>query len=280
MKITQINLYPVKSLRGISLERAVLGQRGISYDRNWMVVNDTGRFVTQRQLPHMAQVEVKLDDERLILEHPHADPLTIELARNDQARMTAHVWDDHCTALDEGADASRWLGSVMGGWRGSDLRLVRFAPEQRRPVEPYYQQGEQAHTAFADGYPFLVASESSLAALNEVLQCKGGDAIPMNRFRPNVVFEGAEAFAEDEWQELLSTEGRYRLGLRKPCQRCKITTVDQRTGNIASPGEPLQTLVEMKTRPGLKGAYFGQNATLLSGEGLTIQVGDALKHSR
>ncbi|MBZ0329325.1 MOSC N-terminal beta barrel domain-containing protein [Halomonas sp. ANAO-440] len=275
MKISGIHLYPVKSLSGITLERAELGERGIAHDRNWMVVDDVGRFVTQRQMPAMARIAVRLESDRLLLEHPEVAPLAIELARSGQPSLTAYVWEDACRALDEGPEAAQWLKTVLGDWKGSGLRLVRFAPDEHRAVEPFYQQGENAHTAFADGYPFLIASEASLAALNQTLQRKGLSPLPMNRFRPNIVVEGAAPFAEDGWSELGSPEG-YRFGIRKPCQRCKITTVDQATGNIAIPGEPLKTLMEMKTQPFRPGAYFGQNATLLEGRGQFIAVGDSL----
>ncbi|WP_280553674.1 MOSC N-terminal beta barrel domain-containing protein [Halomonas sp. 25-S5] len=279
MRITELHIYPVKSLGGITLGQAELGARGLTYDRHWMVVDDIGRFVTQRQLPHMARIVVRLDDEALILEYPEAAPLRISLRRDDQPRLPVYVWDDQCQALDEGAEAAAWLGAVLGDFKGSGLRLVRFAPDQRRAVDTHFlAPGELAHTAFADGYPFLVVSEASLAEVNRTLQAKGLAPVPMARFRPSIVVDGDEPFAEDGWGELSLHEGAVRLGLRKPCQRCKITTVDQATGKIAVPGEPLRTLVEMSTRLA-PGGYFGQNAILLAGEGQTITVGEALAPS-
>lgn len=279
MKITQLNIYPVKSLGGISLERTELGVRGLAHDRQWMVVDDIGRFVTQRQLPQMARITVGLDDEALMLSHPGTAPLRIPLQRDDQPRLPVQVWDDQCQALDEGAEAAAWLGAVLGDVKGSGLRLVRFAPDQQRNVEPHFLgPGEQAHTAFADGYPFLVVSEASLAEVNRVLETKGLAPVPMARFRPSIVVDAAEPFAENGWGELSLQGGAVRLGLRKPCQRCKITTVDQATGEIVVPGEPLRTLVQMNTRPA-PGGYFGQNAILLAGEGRTLAVGEALEPS-
>jgi len=274
--IAQLHVYPVKSLRGIALEQAELGVRGLPWDRRWMVVDDVGRFVTQRQMPRMAQVAVRLEADALVLEHPEAPPLSIELACNDQAPLTAHVWEDRCRALDEGAEAAGWLTSVLGDLKGSGLRLVRFAPDERRAVDARYLRGEGAHTAFADGFPFLVTSEASLAAVNATLAEKGLDPVPMSRFRPNIVVAGAAGFAENGWDELHGTGGRYRLGLRKACQRCKITTVDQHSGEIRVPGEPLRTLVEMSAHLGKPGGFFGQNATLLAGEGETLRVGESL----
>ncbi|MCG6657470.1 MOSC domain-containing protein [Halomonas campisalis] len=277
MKITQLNVYPVKSLRGIALERAVLEPRGLAYDRQWMVVDDAGRFVTQRQLPRMAQVSVSLEADSLVLEHPEAESLAIELARSDRPRLTAYVWDDACQALDEGEEAADWLTGVLGELRGSRLRLVRFAaPHRRRVADDFLRPGDVAHTAFADGFPFLVTSEASLTALNEVLRAKGLSPVPMSRFRPNIVVQGALPFAENGWDTLSAAAGHIRLGIRKPCQRCKITTVDQHSGEIAVPGEPLRTLVAMNT-VAAPGGYFGQNAILLAGEGATMALGDSLR---
>lgn len=135
--------------------------------------------------------------------------------------------------------------------------------------------GERAHTGFADGYPFLVVSEASLAELNRRLAAKGQEAVPMTRFRLSLVVAGEAPFAEDGWGELGALDGRWRLGLRKPCQRCKITTIDQVSGEIVVPGEPLRTLVEMN-RSLAPGGYFGQNAILLAGEGEVLRLGDAV----
>lgn len=276
MRITQLNVYPVKSLRGIALERAELGARGLAHDRRWMVVDDAGCFVTQRQLAAMARISVRLGDEALVLEHPEAAPLHVPLARRARPRLEVEIFKDRCSALDEGEQASGWLTEVLGGFRGGRLRLVRFDEERRREVEPDHLRGASAHTAFADGYPLLVANEASLEALNDALRGKGLEPVSMKRFRPNVVVDAADAFAEDGWDSLEAEGGRYRLGLRKPCKRCQITTVDQRTGEIPRPGEPLKTLVEMKTQPALKGGYFGQNAIPLAGEGEVLAVGDRL----
>lgn len=279
MRISQLAIYPVKSLSGIALDDAWLTAEGLARDRRWMVVDDVGRFVTQRQLPAMARIRVAFQDDALVLSHPDAKPLCVPLAAREQERLSVYVWEDRCDALDEGAEARDWLAAVLGDLRGSRLRLVRMAPEHRRRVEPHFlAPGEQAHTGFADGYPVLVASTASLAELNRRLAAKGLAPVPMSRFRPNVVIEGSEPFAEDGWRELAAADGRWRLGLRKPYQRCKITTVDQQSGEIPVPGEPLRTLVEMNSRLA-PGGYFGQNAILLAGEGETLSVGDVVAAS-
>jgi uncharacterized protein YcbX len=277
MRITGLNVYPVKSLQGIALESASLAETGLALDRHWMLVDDTGNFVTQREVPAMARIAVSLDTDSLVLSHPDASPLRISLVGDDLQWLTVHVWEDRCEALDEGPVAARWMAGVLGDFKGSGLRLVRLAPAHRRWVEPHFLGvGERPHTAFADGYPFLVTSEASLAEVNRRLHAKGIAAVPMSRFRPNIVIDGENPFDEDGWEALASADGRFRLGLRKPCQRCKITTVDQYSGEIRIPGEPLRTLVEMNPRL-LKGGFFGQNAILLESKEGTLRVGDWLE---
>ncbi len=279
MKITQLVIYPVKSLGGIALDDACLTAEGLARDRRWMVVDDVGRFVTQRQLPAMATIRVSVESEALVLSHPGVEPLCVPLAARGLTRRSVTVWEDRCDALDEGPEARAWLRAVLGDLRGSDLSLVRFATDHRRRVEPHsLAPGEEAHTGFADGFPFLVSSTATLAELNRRLLAKGLEPVPMSRFRPNIVVETAAPLAEDDWCELAAADGRWRLGLRKPCQRCKITTVDQRSGVIALAGEPLRTLVEMNARLA-PGGYFGQNAILLAGDGARLSVGDTVTAS-
>jgi uncharacterized protein YcbX len=213
----------------------------------------------------------------LVLEHAGLPPVSIPLAPIPDNRCAVTVWRDACMGCDEGAAASHWLTQAVGQWQGGDLRLVRFAPESVRPVDPAYMGGDSADTAFSDGYPFLIVSEASLAAVNVQLLANGAEAVPMARFRPNIVLSGMSAFGENDCKTLTATDASYRFTLRKPCQRCKITTVDQRTGVIANPKEPLRTLTAMNPYPHLSGAYFGQNATLTLGHGVVIKVGDQVE---
>ncbi len=276
IEVRALRIYPVKSLHGISLRTARLGVRGLETDRCWMVVDSDYHFITQRYLAEMATIRVTVEEDKLILEHDKAAPLVIDTSVVPNDRSEVRIWKDRAPAFDEGDEASRWLTSVLGRWRGKDLRLVRFPQDYRRPVAKTYLKGEDAHTAFADGYPFLVTAEESLALLNERLVQNGAGPVNMARFRPNIVISGLQPFEENNLDTLTETNGRYRLGIRKPCKRCRITTVDQDTAEITEPKEPLRTLTQLNPFPHLTGAFFGQNATLLSGYGTPISVGDRL----
>ncbi len=275
MQITQLNIYPVKSLKGISVNYSELQEHGLAWDRRWMLVDAHQRFMTQRQLPALATIEVALNDEYLVLSHPRVEPMKVPLAEPEGNLRLVSVWNDHCKALPESEDVSRWLVAALGE-QAQGLSLVRFATEFIRAVEEDFLDGGAAHTYFADGYPFLITTTASLDALNQALVAGGQAPIPMNRFRPNIVVESDEAWAEDRWSTLSEQRGAFQLALRKPCKRCKITAIDQHTAAVPAPAEPLKTLIELNTQPALKGAHFGQNATLLEGSGSIIRVGDRL----
>jgi hypothetical protein len=275
--INSLHRYPVKSLQGIDLTHVTLTTQGLEWDRQWILVDANGHFVTQRQIPLLASIKVSLTAEALVLEHSVLLPLQIALAPLPAARCAVTVWRDTCMGCDEGVAASHWLTQAVGPWQGGDLRLVRFAPEGVRPVDPAYMDGDSADTAFSDGYPFLIVSEASLAAVNVQLLANGAGAVPMARFRPNIVLSGMSAFVENDCKTFTATDASYCFTLRKPCQRCKTTTVDQHTGVIANPKEPLRTLTAMNPYPHLSGAYFGQNATLTLGCGAVIKVGDQVQ---
>ncbi|TVP49044.1 MAG: MOSC domain-containing protein [Halomonas sp.] len=275
MKITQLNIYPVKSLKGISVNQSVLEEHGLAWDRRWMLVDAHQRFVTQRQLPALATIEVELTNEHLLLSHANVEPLAIPLTEPEGNLRLVNVWKDHCKALPESEEVSRWLVAALGE-QAQGLGLVRFATEFTRAVEEDFLDGGAAHTYFSDGYPFLVTTTGSLDALNQALVAGGQSPVPMNRFRPNIVIESDEAWAEDRWATLAEQDGAFTLALRKPCKRCQITTIDQHTAGVPNPAEPLKTLIALNTQPTLKGAFFGQNATLLDGAGGVIRVGDTL----
>ena len=273
MRVEAIYCYPVKSMQGIILEQAQLCGHGLAWDRRWMLVDAQQRFITQRQLPGLATIAVELTDQALVLSHPGVDPISISLEEPRGNLRVVKVWDDHCKALPESEDVSRWLEAVLGE-QAQGISLVRFATEFTRAVDEDFMAGGEAHTWFSDGYPFLITTTGSLEALNQALIAGGNAPVPMNRFRPNIVVECDAAWAEDQWATLSSENNAFQLTLRKPCQRCKVTTVDQQTGSIPEQAEPLKTLLALNTQPHLKGAHFGQNATLTAGQGGAIRVGD------
>jgi len=276
INISELNVYPVKSLQGISLQKAELSIRGLKYDRNWMVTDNNYNFITQRQLPAMVAIGTAFHENSLILTTEKISPIAINLAPVNSDIINTAVWKSHCEGMDEGDDVSKWLSEVLGKWNNTPMRLVRFANNFKRKVDSAYLKGEESHTAFADGFPYLITSEESLCALNMKLELNGAGRVPMNRFRPNIVIKGVQAFQENDFDALHAHSDTYSLGVRKPCQRCKITTVDQNTGHIKNPKEPQRTLLKMNAFTDLKGAYFGQNAILLKGEGEIVSVGDQL----
>lgn len=264
-------------MQGISLANSELTVRGLKYDRNWMVTKIDGSFLTQRRLPLLASIRVHLGPDHLHLTNVSGDSISIRLQADSRKEVTVKVWNDQCRAFDEGDRVSHWLTQNLGGDEEGQLRLVRFMETFRREVDREYLRGEDSHTAFSDGFPFLVTSCESLDQLNKNLADSGANQVSMDRFRPNIVIRGLKAFRENYIDYLQSENNTYSLGIRKPCKRCKVTTVNQQTGGIAEPKEPLRTLALMNKVPGLNGAYFGQNATLVAGEGKQVRVGDKVK---
>ncbi|MBW3139650.1 MOSC N-terminal beta barrel domain-containing protein [Ferrimonas balearica] len=275
MIITELTIYPVKALGGIRLTHSTLGVTGLPWDRHWMLVDSAGRFVTQRQLPALAAIRPSLDEHQLVLQHPQQPSLTIPLQRELSELTPVSLWQSELEAFDEGAEAADWLTRLLGEYRGAPLRLVRFNRAQSRPIKAkYLEPGETSHTEFADGFPFLIASRQSLAALNAALEANGEAPVGMERFRANIVVDELDG-AFSELNEYRLEGAGYTLAIRKPCQRCPVITVDQASGTRPNPKEPLRTLLSLNplTKPG---AFFGGNAVLLTGEGEGIRVGDVL----
>jgi len=262
--VAGLYVYPVKSCAGIALREARVLSTGFEFDRQWMVVGTDGVFLSQRQLPRLGVVKPTLDPECLRLTAPDIEPLAVPLS-GDGPRRPVHVWGDTVPAADLGDAPAEWFSSVLA----HDARLVRFAPDARRPCSPRYAGDTGAHTLFADGYPVLVVGKSSLADLNARLRTP----IPMARFRPNLVLAQTEPFDEDHIEAL--TVGEVVLRLVKPCTRCQVTTVDQDTGRPTG-DEPLVTLSRFRSNPELGGVTFGVNAVVASGAGSRIREGDAV----
>lgn len=258
--ISELNIYPVKSLQGITLQQAELTEQGIKWDRFWMIVNEDGQFATQRHLAHMAQIKTEINGEHLILSHPEHEPLFVPLAYQGAQVRQATVWKSDCKVLDEGDEARLWLSKVIGLWREQALSLVRMAPDFSRAVSEKHTQGASNSTFFADGYPYLVCNTQSLAELNQQLKNKGEQSVPMSRFRGNIIVKTDNAFIEHRAAHLVLPTA-HKLHLCHPCQRCKVTAIDQTSGQVHSAKEPLNTLMTMD-HASQKGAFFGQNSVL------------------
>jgi len=274
--VTAIHVYPVKSMKGIALEKATLTATGLLHDRSWMVVGPDGRFVTQRNQPRLGLVHTRLEARGVTLELDGHGCITLPYETVEGARIETQVWGDACEAVDQGPEVSAWLTRAVGS--PVTLRVVRMAPEFTRPQNQPERFGPDTSTQFADSAPFLLTSEDSLTELNRVLAAQGHAPVPMNRFRPNIVVRGIEPFAEHRVQDLLGPG--WRLRLVDPCERCLVTTINQETAVRDTSREPYLTLRRINPAPGPKpGPAFGQNALLGHGEGRAIAVGDPLSVS-
>jgi uncharacterized protein YcbX len=271
--LTELNLYPIKSCAGIPLQRATLSACGLMseyvYDRQWMVVDLSGNFLTQREIPKMACITPRLVGDKLEVSAPGMAKLALPLGLSNAAlspTVQVSVWDDQLLAFDCGQAAGDWFSQVLG----VSCRLVRAHPGKKRLINNEWTDGRDIPTHFADGYPMLVISEASLADLNHKLLAQARPALPMNRFRPNLVIAGVDAFEED-YAETIKI-GEATLQPIKPCARCTIPSVDQATG--LSGLDPLDILQSYRANPKLDGAIsFGMNVILLEGEGHVLEVG-------
>jgi uncharacterized protein YcbX len=271
-QVTGLYCYPVKSMRGISLTESAIGFQGLVNDRRWMVVDDAGCFVTQRQQPRLALIVPSLGVHHLTLTAPDGAQLSIPYEENTGKVLLTRVWGDDCRALEVSVAASSWLTESVGSERA--LRLVQMEPNSTRTQSHPETFGENTHVLFADAAPILICSEASLLAVNASLAKKGVSAVPMDRFRPNIVVSGLSAF-EEHSLDSLNGPG-LTLRFRVHCERCVVTTIDQRTAVGHPGGEPFRTVRELNTPDDGKKPVFGHYATLESGEGSEVTVGDIL----
>lgn len=233
MHISGLFTYPVKSCRGIAVSSAEADEFGFLGDRRFMVVNAAdGMFLTQRAHPRMALIETALTPDSLVLSSLGHGTVVVPLNAAAGPRQVT-VWKSTVTAEDCGDAPAEWLSAMLGG----SLRLVRMGHAFRRPMTKSASRPGDV-VSFADAEPFLVVSEASLADLNDRLLAKGEPALPMNRFRPNLVVAGCAPYAEDHWQRLRVGDMILRNG--GLCARCPITTTDQETAERGK--EPLKTL--------------------------------------
>ncbi|HXF29012.1 MAG TPA: MOSC domain-containing protein [Chlamydiales bacterium] len=242
--VSALFIYPVKSLKGLSVQKFEIGAKGPMMDRRWMVVDKEGRFLSQRVEPKMALITVELFPDKILLKAPRVPPVIVTRANKSEVRSVV-IWKDTVDAIDQGNQAAEWLTEFLG----FDARLVFLPDETVRKVNPKYATADTDQVSFADAYPLLVISEASLADLNWRLKTP----IQMNRFRPNLVISGCEPYEEDTWK-------RFRIGdmlfeCVKPCSRCVTVTIDQHTAE--KDPEPLEVLATYRKEEG--GIMFGQN---------------------
>ena len=261
--VSQVFRYPVKSLRGHALDAAAIGARGIEGDRRWMIVDETGRFLTRRELPELALFDVQPREDGLLILHPERGTCCVATPGEDAVVIEARVWRDGVRAR----LADRAAGAFLSGALGRAVRLVHQHGASVRRVDPTYAR-DGDHVSLADGFPLLVTTTASLSALNDRLPV----AIGMDRFRPNLVIGGAEAWGEDRWRRIRI--GGVALRIAKPCSRCVITTQHPLTGRREHGDDPLSTLRAMG-RMTSGGIMFGQNA--IPDRAGAIRLGDAVE---
>lgn len=257
--LSELNIYPVKSAAGIAVQRAEAQLRGLEFDRRWMVVDLRGKFMTQRQFPHMALIQTQIEAGTLHL--AAAGMESIAVLPTEKPPVQVEVWGDRCLAIPAADAVNGWLSKFLD----RRCQLVYMPDQVIRLVDRKYAVAERDHVSFADGFPYLLISEASLEDLNSRLDT----ALPMNRFRPNFVVSGCEPFAEDGWKKIRI--GSVVFDLVKLCSRCVVTTVNQATGDRGQ--EPLATLGTYRRQKGK--IFFGQNLVPAS-EG-TIALGDAIE---
>ncbi|MBD1805401.1 MOSC domain-containing protein [Microcoleus sp. FACHB-SPT15] len=260
IKLSGIYIYPIKSARGISLETAQVENRGFQYDRRWMLVDETGKFMTQRKFPRMALIGVRLEGNQLIVEAPNHGSIAIPTSLDSGDTIFVQVWNDVCEAISLTAEVNQWFSEFLG----TSCQLVFMPERSHRLVSSHYSMQNEL-VSFADAFPFLLTSEASLQDLNERLD----EPVPMNRFRPNLVVSGCEAFAEDTWRQIRI--GSILFHVVKGCDRCVVTTIDQTQGIRGK--EPLVTLA--KYRLWDRKVWFGQN--LVPSQLGTLEVGDSVE---
>lgn len=255
-------IYPIKSLGGISVSQAVVQERGLQYDRRWLVVDKDGLFLTQRTLPQMATIRIEVTPDGLLLHSQHSamPPLQVSIEASGPL-VEVQIWGDRVPALEVAPDAHTWLSEALG----TNCRLVYMPDDSRRLVDAQYAHNGEL-TSFSDGFPFLILGQASLDDLNDRLD----EPVPADRFRSNFLVSGSEAFAEDGWR-------RFRIGevefeVLKPCARCVVVTTDQQTGQRLG-REPLRTLATYRNQGGK--VYFAQNVVARSLG--TVRVGDPIE---
>lgn len=261
-RLEEIYIYPIKSTAGIALTECPVTPHGLELDRRWMLVGENGEAMTAREFPRLVLVRSRVANGELCVSAPAMPELRLGLASASGALMAVQVWDDECTAIAQGAEADRWFSDYLD----HRCRLVRMSDAHPRAIGPEYGRRGDA-VSFADAFPLLLTARVSLADLNRRLRHPAS----MRRFRPNLVVDGTEIYAEDDWSRLRVGEVVFE-GV-KTCPRCVLTTIDPDTGAKDGEQEPLRTLSTYRKR-GTK-VLFGRN--LIPRTAGTVRVGDPIE---
>ena len=260
--VQDIFIYPIKSLGGIRLSEAVVEEKGFQYDRRWMLVNEEGVFLSQRDYPQLALLQVELGVNELVVfrknEKEKLIQVPFEMANGPEIMVT--IWDDQVLGKVVHPEISTWFSDYLG----KEVNLVVMPESSHRKVDRRYAVNGES-VSFADGMPYLLIGQESLNDLNSCLEVP----VPMDRFRPNIVFAGGTPFLEDSLRKIKIGEVEFQIV--KPCARCVMTTVDQKTGGKGK--EPLKTLSSYRTINNK--VYFGQNVVALQPG--CIKVGDIIQ---
>ena len=255
--LSNLTYYLIKACRGFDVQASNVERMGLEHDRRMMVVTPEGEFLTQREHPKLALITPTLKNNSVTLSAPNFDSIQFGI-QSSGASYPVNIWKSTgVQAVDQGEESAQWISD----WLGTSVRLVHIADGFLRKVSSEYAINTDDHTGFADGYPILIISEASLQDLNSRLD----SALPMNRFRPNLVVKGCEPFAEDTWKRIRI--GDVEMALVKVCPRCVVTTIDKET--LAKSKEPLKTLEKFRRHE--LGAIFGMNTIPLN-EG-KIEIG-------
>ena len=259
MYLQDIYIYPIKSLGGIRLEESILEERGLKLDRRWMLVDKEGMFLTQRTFSEMALLQVEVEESGLLVFHKNDRSICIQIPFQPQTEFfkSVKIWDDEVIGQIVDEKVSKWFSSTLG----MECDLVIMPESTERKLSPKYAVNNES-VGFADAMPYLLIGQTSLDELNTRLE----NPVPMDRFRPNLVFAGGNPFEDDAWHKVKVGDAVFKI--TKPCARCVMTTVNQDTAEKGK--EPLKTLATYRTFDNK--VMFGQNMLLLKGD--RIRVGD------
>jgi uncharacterized protein len=260
LTVHSLHIYPIKSCRGIDLPSAELVATGFKFDRHWMLVDEQGEFLSQRKLPQMAGISCTLNQHSLLVNAEGQTELEIPLEQTPAGFQIVKIWNDECNAAVVSEEASSWFSKVLK----LPCQLVYMPESEKRQVDPRYAEPNQI-VGFADGFPLLIVSRSSIDVLNEKLEQK----VSIDRFRPNIVIDGCPAHAEDDWYKI--EINNIEIQLAKPCSRCVIPSIDQQS----SEKHPTILKALASYRRSENKVFFGQNG--LHNQNGVISIGQSVQ---